>query len=248
MIKLPEGYGKAVEAAAETAKEFLGKITNSPAEEFGFVLGDKIRNYRFKKQVKMLTDAHEILKQAGIEPKKVSLKTLCPILDGVALEEDESMSVRWTTLLATAANPQSTVAVQPSFPEILKQLSPLEAKMLDLIFDMINEKGITRQEWVARGAVGEGLRAFLKINEQDFEIAVDNLYRLRLCSPPSTQLEFIDNKNHRFQLSGKELICITELGYSFVSACKIQTATKPNSVQEETFSNAKTVSAEALID
>jgi hypothetical protein len=134
MIKLPEGYGKAVEAAAETAKEFLGKITNSPAEEFGFVLGDKIRNYRFKKQVKMLTDAHEILKQAGIEPKKVSLKTLCPILDGVALEEDESMSVRWTTLLATAANPPKHSCRSAKFSQNSKAVVTTRSK--DARFDL----------------------------------------------------------------------------------------------------------------
>jgi hypothetical protein len=227
---------KTVSDTLGEAKAFLGKIASPPAEEFGLFLGDEVRFYRFKKQVKLLTDAQEILKQAGVDPKKVPLKTLFPILEGASLEEDESMSARWAALLATAANPKSTITVQPSFPEILKQLSPLEAKILDLIFDMINQIGIPRAEWPSRGAVGKSVRDLLQLQEQNFEIAIDNLYRLRLCSPPSTKLDFIDNKEHRFQLSTKDLICITELGFSFVSACKISVDSKTN-LQEKTSEN-----------
>jgi hypothetical protein len=237
---------KTVSDTLGEAKEFLGKIASPPAEEFGLFLGDEVRFYRFKKQVKLLTDAQEILKQAGIDPKKVPLKTLCPILEGAALEEDESMSARWAALLATAANPKSTIVVQPSFPEILKQLSPLEAKILDLIFDMINQIGISRPEWSSRGAVGKSVRDLLHLQEQDFEIAIDNLYRLRLCSSPSTKLDFIDNKEHRFQLSTKELICITELGYSFVSACKNPSASKPSAVQDQASEHAIKLAKDAI--
>ncbi|HZL14253.1 MAG TPA: Abi-alpha family protein [Verrucomicrobiae bacterium] len=234
--KIPEGLANAVDTTTKTAKEFLEKIAGPPAEEFGLFLGDQVRLFRFRKQVKLLADAGEILKQAGINPKKVPLKTLFPILEGASLEEDESMSARWAALLATAANPKSTITVQPSFPEILKQLSPLEAKILDLIFDMINQIGIVRAEWPSRGALGKSVRDLLQLQEQDFEIAIDNLYRLRLCSPPSTKLDFIDNKEHRFQLSTKDLICITELGFSFVSACKISDGSKTN-LQEKTSEN-----------
>jgi hypothetical protein len=234
---IPEGLANAIDTTTKAAKEFLEKIAGPPAEEFGLFLGDKVRRFRFEKQVKLLTDAQEILKQAGVDPKKVPLKTLCPILEGASIEDDASMSARWAALLATAANPQSTVAVQPSFPEILKQLSPLEAKILDLIFAMINQIGISRAEWPSRGAVGKSVRDLLRLQEQVFEIAIDNLYRLRLCSPPSTKLDFIDNKEHRFQLSTKDIICITELGFSFVSACKTS-ATPKTSLQEKTSEDA----------
>lgn len=241
---IPEGIANAVDTTTKAAKEFLEKIAGPPAEEFGLFLGDQVRLFRFKKQVKLLADAKEILNQAGADPKKVPLKTLCPILEGASFEDDESMSARWAALLATAANPQSTIAVQPSFPEILKQLSSLEAKILDLIFDMINQRGISRAEWASRGAAGKSVRDLLQLQERDFEIAIDNLYRLRLCSPPSTRLDFIDNKEHRFQLSTKSLICITELGFSFVSACKTSVDAK-TSLQENASENAIKLAKEA---
>ena len=217
---LPEGYGKAVEAAAETAKEFLGKLLGPTAEEAGLLFGDSVRFLRFKRQVKILNEAKKILFDQSIEPERVPLKILAPILEAGSLEEDDSMASRWSSLLASAADPKRKANVLPSFPEILKQLSPLEARILDLIFEMINQNSIPRNEWLSRGAKGPSVQSFLSLSAQDFEVAIDNLYRLRLCAPPSTFLDFVDNKEHRFQLSTKELICITELGYSFVSACR----------------------------
>ena len=114
---------KAVADAIGEAKEFLGKIAGSPAEEFGLLLGDQVRFYRFKKQVQLLREAQDILKQAGVSPKKVPLKTLFPILEGAAVEEDESMSARWAALLATAANPQDQIAILNNCPRRKQRFS-----------------------------------------------------------------------------------------------------------------------------
>jgi hypothetical protein len=43
------------------------------------------------------------------------------------------MHDRWAALLSNAANPASVIQVFPSFPEILSQLSPKEAILLDAI-------------------------------------------------------------------------------------------------------------------
>jgi hypothetical protein len=72
---IPEGLANAVDTTTKTAKEFLEKIAGPPAEEFGLFLGDQVRLFRFKKQVKLLAVAQEILKQAGVDPKKVPLKS-----------------------------------------------------------------------------------------------------------------------------------------------------------------------------
>jgi len=63
---IPEGLANAIDTTTKAAKEFLEKIAGPSAEEFGLFLGDKIRRFRFEKQVKLLADAQEILKQAVI--------------------------------------------------------------------------------------------------------------------------------------------------------------------------------------
>ena len=207
---------------ANAAKEFLGKLVTPSIEELGLLIGDQVRSYRFRKQIQILTKARDILEKAGIDPRQVSLKTLVPILEHGSLEEEESMVDRWASLLANAADPTATVKVEPSFTEILKQLSPREAQILDSIYNLVQSIPIPREEWIQRGALAESLKEVLRISEQNFEIAVDNLFRLRLCAPPSTRLDFIDDKTKRFQLNMKDIVCLTEFGQAFVTACRRQ--------------------------
>jgi mRNA-degrading endonuclease RelE of RelBE toxin-antitoxin system len=213
---------EATKLSIEAAKELLGKLVNSSLEEVGELLADNVKYYRFKNQIKILKKAQQLIDKENIKPQNIPLKTLYPILEAGSLEEDEDMSDRWAKLLATAANPLSPIVVRPSFPEILKELSPQEATILEKIFDMVTTIPIPPIEWANRGATGESLKKVLKLSEDEFEIAIDNLYRLQLCSPPSTQLEFVDNKHHRFQLQMKDIICLTHLGFAFVSCCKKQ--------------------------
>jgi hypothetical protein len=209
-----------IKAAAETAKNFLEKLVGPPIEELGGLLADQVRFYRFKNQIRILLKAQEFLRKAGVNPKRVPLKTLVPILEEGSLEEDEFMSVKWASLLATAADPNSKISVQPSFPEVLKELSPKEALILDKIYDMVVSLPIPREEWPSRGAIASSLKQVLQLSDEEFEIAIDNLFRLRLCLAPSTKLEFIDHLEHRFQLQMKNIICLTDFGFAFVSACR----------------------------
>jgi len=204
----------------EGARRFLEKIVGPSLEELGGLLADQVRLFRFKKQIKILEKAQKILLDKGINPRKVSLKTLVPILEEGSLEEDESMSDRWASLLATAADPSSAISVQPSFPEILKELSPKEALILDKIFDLVVSEHIPRNQWTSRGAVGESVKQVLRLSDEEFEIAIDNLYRLRLCSPPSMTIKGISPPGRQFQLQMKEVICLTDFGFAFVSACR----------------------------
>jgi hypothetical protein len=203
----------------EDARRFLEKIVGPPLEELGGLLADQVRLFRFKKQVEILEKAQKTLLDRGINPIKVSLKTLVPILEEGSLEEDESMSARWASLLATAADPSSTISVQPSFPEILKELSPKEALILDEIFGLVVSEDIPRNQWAYRGAEGESVKRAIRLSDDEFEIAIDNLYRLKLCSPPSMTIEGIDPPGRRLQLQTKEIICLTDFGFAFVSAC-----------------------------
>jgi len=209
-----------LQAAIEAVKDFLNKIVGPPLEEVGGLLADPIRLYRFKNQVRIVQKAEAFLKSVGVNPKKVPLKTLAPLLENGSLEEDDSMIDKWAALLASAADERGRITVQPSFPEILKELSPVEAHILDKVYEMVLSIPIPRGEWMHRGAVGSSIKEVVRLDNVTFEVVIDNLYRLRLCSPPSTMLEFIDQPQQKFQLQMKEIICLTELGFAFVSACR----------------------------
>ena len=209
-----------IPAAIEAAKEFLDKIAGPAAEEVGLLLQDKVRLYRFRNELKMLAKAQKMVDEAGINPKSVPFRTLLPLLEGAALEEDDDLSTKWAALLANAATSDSPVNIYPSFPHILSQLSPRDAKVLDAIYNLALRIGLKPGQWGERGAKRESITQAMKMSSEEFDLVTDNLIRLGLCSGQGTRLSFIENKDQVFQLKDKETISITQLGYEFVTACK----------------------------
>jgi hypothetical protein len=213
---------KAASAAVEEARSLIGKFLGPACEELGALMGEHVRTFRLKNQIRILKGAKKILAKEGLEPKAVNLKTFVPLLEAGALEEEEQMAERWASLLASAANPQAKDTVEPSFIEILRQLTPLQARILDVTYALIERERIPSAEWNQRGILSDGLRQVLQVDEGQFRLAVDNLVRLRLLGFPSVGLSFIDNKDARFQLSNTNLLCGTCLGHAFVQACQVK--------------------------
>ena len=78
----------AIEKGLDIAKNFLDKLIIPTVEETGLLFKDKVTMWRFKNQVKMLNKAKEYCEKNKIDPKKITLKVICPLLDYAALEEE----------------------------------------------------------------------------------------------------------------------------------------------------------------
>jgi hypothetical protein len=102
--------------------------------------------YRLKRRARLAREVLAEWEKWGVAPKRVPLKVLAPIFDGASLEEDEDMHERWKWLLLNASDPNAKTRVPPSFPEILKQLSPAEAKLLDALYDWTLNEVAKRKE------------------------------------------------------------------------------------------------------
>lgn len=108
-------------------------VGTEPAREALGLLADRIRGRRAKTQIKVLQKTMAALTAAKLPVSAVPAKTLVPLLDFSSLEdpEDEAMIDRWANLLAHAAAGTSGTAVPPSFPDVLRQLEPVEAQFLE---------------------------------------------------------------------------------------------------------------------
>ena len=101
MIDLPPNLLEAANLAIVTVggvtlfRQSVGKIAGEATDEIvGFLQDssqDKRRYKQFERQVRMFIKAQEFLTANGLESKSVPLKSLVPMLEGVRLEEDESM-------------------------------------------------------------------------------------------------------------------------------------------------------------
>jgi hypothetical protein len=96
-----------------------------------------------------------MLKEAGISPQAVPPRLFLPILEAASIEDDEDLHTRWAALLANAAT--SPDLVHPSYIEVLKQLTPVEARLLDALYKLAGGKQWQKVETTA--VTGEEFKA-----------------------------------------------------------------------------------------
>jgi Abortive infection alpha len=104
-------------------------VAGPAAEEIGLTLQDSIKVYRAKRQYRLFEKMRDFVREAGYEPRHIPLKILLPSMDYASVEEDEGLHTAWATLLANAADP-NIESISAAFPEILRQMSPHEARLL----------------------------------------------------------------------------------------------------------------------
>lgn len=129
----------AVEKGLDIAKDFLDKLIIPTIEETGLLLRDKVTMWRFNNQIKMLNKAKTYCEKNGIDPKKVSLKVLCPLLDYAGLEEDEVLQDKWALLLSNMVDSGQNIE-NHVFPYILSQISTNEFVSLETTVILNDER------------------------------------------------------------------------------------------------------------
>lgn len=127
------------------------------------------------------------------------------------------MQNRWASLLANAANPNREYYVRPSFAEILKELLPLEASLLDKMFDEANRNQNPNKVEVFFDK--EKICQNFGIDVEQFDVIADNLFRLNLCQPPAS-FGGVKIGDYPVQLRTYKIIGLTQLGYEFVKSCR----------------------------
>ena len=201
------------------ASEFLEKIVNPPLKELGGLLADKVKFLRFKNQINIIIKAENFIRQKGIQPKKIPLKTLFPLLEYSSWEEDPDMQTKWASLLANTVNPEYSHYINLSYVEILNQLSPLEVKILDLMYDEYVSLGHHIKE-IPYITFGKGFKdkicKRLNISSEKMNIIFDNLHRLNLIQPPIFHGKGVIGSRYY------DAIQLTTLGYEFIKHCKFQ--------------------------
>lgn len=224
--------------SAETAKEFLFKIIGLPLEKTGEIISDlldvylgiKVKELRYKRMVDTILKTRQYLKDKGVDPRIVPLKILHPLLESATLEDDENMQGKWASLLANAADPIQSDDIHSSYIEILKQLTPIEAKILDVYYTMYLDEKI-RWERTGFGHKSEfqvskkNVCNNYNLSSERFDVIACNLLRLNLLQLPGiTDAAAVINetKDKKFPLVIKtyEFVQLTPLGEGFVKSCR----------------------------
>jgi hypothetical protein len=200
--------------------DVFSKIAGPAAEELGLTLRDRVRLYRFEREVRLLEKFKQICSNAHIEPKSVKIPLLFEIIDRATLEDDDDLQDLWANLLANAADPRELVRVRTTFPEILRHISKEEAVYLVEMFE------------ISTATTGYTDRGFLPDTEEEMEVALppkrlddvsyDNLRRLGVIieNENTVPISAMNVGVNQFRYLTTERYAITSLGVALVTACR----------------------------
>lgn len=122
------------EKGMEILQDFMNKIAGPAAEEFGLALQDKAKLYRYKNLLKILEKAKKYAEESNSDIREIPLRTLIPMFEGASLENNENLADKWAALIANAATRDSIIENHPSYAQILREMSPNDALLLDAIY------------------------------------------------------------------------------------------------------------------
>ena len=159
--------------------------------------------------------------------KHCSLKLGVPWVENASLEEDPSLQELWANLLANALNPNFNEEIPTSFISIIKDLSPMDVRVINELQVQIKKKpkyafgdGWSNIDYIAEFAKE------LKVDPNTIKISFENLFRLRLVdhikivnvlAAPHLNLHGEKQKNE--SAISNRYPYFTSLGESFIKAC-----------------------------
>ncbi len=206
--------GKTIDAA-QSLGEFVGKFIGGPLTQASGIVEDKLKYLRWERQVRLMQRSQQFLREMGLEvpSRRIPLNVAIPLLQAASMEEDDELQDIWAKLLVNAANANSGVEVTRSLISILENFGPLEAKVLQAIFDApadVCPDGIVATTNLPSSYLNSGNNnAIPDLPSESVQLALWNLKRLG-CIDSAGMWD-----------SGIENVRITSLGRALVRACTV---------------------------
>jgi abortive infection alpha-like protein len=206
--------------AATAFGEFIARFISGPIEQGMGIFEDKLKYMRWERQVRLIKKATQLLSEVGLdEPtRSIPLKVAIPLLQAASIEDDDNLQDKWAALLVNAANAKSGIEIHRVYVEILGQISPLEAKILDEVYALPFES--TQHAGVLTHSLPDIAIADSEESKSDREREPTNEVKLAMSN-----LERIGCLKLGMTYGGGgsfTRVNPTLLGQAFVGACRVQ--------------------------
>lgn len=244
---MTELFGKesaiAIQKTTEAAQNFGGffsKHFGGSVEQWAGLWEDKLRYRRWENQLALMQKAEEKMRALGLNGKchPLSLKIGVPLLEAASLEDDEYLRELWANLLINSVKHKDCL-VHPAFIQVLQNLLPQEAKLLEyaskhskkgvlIIFEeshYYNSEPDSMEKQKLKLAIASGLE-FSEPNQ--VFTWFDNLLRLKLLQSQNSHESYYKEGDYNSEFHGAEepsivttyyeKISFTAFGQSFISA------------------------------
>lgn len=211
--------GKAIDALRESGGFFRQVFGGLVADGVG-IIADKVKFYRIEKANLLAKKTEERLKKMGVkETISVPPKLAIPLIENATVEDDDELHTLWSQLLANAMNPKTSHQVKHIHASILKELEPLDVRILSNIANKKIEKS-PDEKFNEVLFERSGIAAELNETENTVELSLMNLIRLGCITPGFVSGAVRMGGHNLSAYKGTELISLSPLGLSMVLAMR----------------------------
>lgn len=162
-----------------------------------------------------------------------STKFAFGFVQGASVEDEPELQELWAKLLANAVDPNFENDIRISFMSIIKDLTPLDVKVLDIMNNDFSKRSKGTNNFNIYFSIKQ-LSTFLSVSDFTLRASIDNLKRCQLVentplnvvklSPPvevvtsrRSQPQRINNQH--ITPPNPDYFVISALGYLFIDAC-----------------------------
>jgi Abortive infection alpha len=220
--------------------QFFAKVMAEPIDSTCGMIADTLKFKRWERQIKLVEKAERLIDEKKISDKcvPISPKLALPIFQNASIEEDDFLHDLYAKLLVTAIDP-SLQTRRTAFCEIIRQLEPLDVKIIQKIYKIYKDEEKRFSDLFSKQKFFRTIRPptsvsisksqildSLSVNESTYWESIDNLCRLGLADSYFEEGS-IDFETDEDSLSenvvtshgGYNSLCITALGIAFVKIC-----------------------------
>jgi hypothetical protein len=111
------------------------------------MLADSLKYKRWERQIKLVEKAEHLIQDKNLSNRfiQISPKLVLPIFQNASIEEDDQLHDLYAKLLVTAIDPEVQTR-RTAFAEIIRQLEPIDVKILQAMYKVYEKKGNDYQE------------------------------------------------------------------------------------------------------
>jgi Abortive infection alpha len=245
--------GQAINVADKLG-QFFARIMKEPIDSTCGMLADTLKFKRWERQIALMEKAEKIIieKKLNQSFRQISPKLALPIFQNASIEDEESLHDIWAKLLVASIDPDMKNP-RTAFIDIIKQLDPLDVKILKELFELYSREKIAKE---GRGRKHtpdyeisdpseiklrtSNFRQVLSVINESYWASIDNLQRLGLCRSfiesdfieyalPDGDSEF---SNVLSSHGGYDSLYITAMGLDFVKICTYNDSADPSNATD----------------
>lgn len=219
--------GKAIETTDKIGR-FFSRVMNESVEAACGMVADTLRYKRWERQVQFMEKAERLIadKKLSEIARPIKPKLALPVFHHASLEDNETLHDLWVKLFVTALDPDCEEP-RSSFVDIIRQLEPIDVRVLKVIYDAYIS-GVDRAESKQADATEDCMKAVddqfdRKLFEErqiDYRsILIGHNPAVFPCSDRTIQQELkIDSKTYRTVIDNliRQRLSATFIDYKYI--------------------------------